>query len=133
MGDYKAGEGFDFEKLQQLVGEGLSIKDIAAHMGVTARTISRHKRTLGLSKSPKPGKPLEEWRDKAAQLLEEEYSCRTVAQIVGVTEHRVAKHFPGRSWTPQQCGQYAVAIRRLNNLSTFPEPERRIHYTQEQR
>jgi IS30 family transposase len=131
MGRPKAGETFDYERLTILVSEGRSIVQIAEAMGVTTRTISRHKRAIGLSQPKPPSRPLEEWAPTAAQLFAEGYSQLSVAELTGVCDQTVSRHFPGHGWTKHQIGHYAAEVRRLNQLPSFPQAERRNHHTQE--
>ena len=124
----KPGWAFDVEKLQTLVAEGRTIADIADEMGVTARTVSRHKRALGIAHSPRPVRPVEEWGPTAERLFAEGYSQRAVAEITGTNWWNLQRHFPGKAWTRSEAGQYAVAVRRLNRLSNFPEREPRYQH-----
>ncbi|KRE72604.1 hypothetical protein ASG77_08000 [Arthrobacter sp. Soil762] len=94
-------------------------------MGVTERTISRHKRALGLSAPKAPFRPLEEWLPEADRLLEEGYSQVAVAELLGVGSSTVSKYFPGRGWTDQQKGAYAIEVRRLNQLTNLLHPQHR--------
>jgi len=112
----------DRGRLQALVSEGKSLSQIADELDVTQRTISRHKRALGLSNYKAPIRPLDEWLPEADRLLEEGYSQVAVAELLGVGSSTVSKYFPGRGWTDQQKGAYALEVRRLNQLANFPQP-----------
>ncbi|MET3349616.1 UNVERIFIED_ORG: putative transcriptional regulator [Arthrobacter sp. UYEF1] len=119
----------DRARLQVLVSEGKSLNEIAAELDVTQRTISRHKRALGLSAPKPPCKPVEEWRTEADRLLEEGYSQVAVAEVLGVGSSTVSKYFPGRGWTDQQKGAYAIEVRRLNQLTNLLHPKHRERTT----
>lgn len=119
----------DRERLRILVSEGRSLDEIADEMGVTERTVSRHKRALGLSAPKAPFRPLEEWLPKADRLLEEGYSQLAVSEVLGVGSSTVSKYFPGRGWTDKQKGTYAQEVARLNQLTNLLNPHHRERTT----
>lgn len=131
MGRPKSGESFDYERLRIMINEGCTIAQIAEAMGVTTRTINRQKRSIGLSNPRPTSRPLEEWAHKAAQLLTEGYSLRSVSELTGIGRTTLSRHFPGQGWTKHQVGHYAAEVRRLNQLPRFLQPERRNHHSQE--
>jgi transposase-like protein len=90
--------------------------DLAARFGVTERTITRWKITLGLSTpSPLAGRRVTP-EDRAAieALLEEGMSFAEIERTTGWKHQTLQRHFPGRAWTPEQCGEHARAIRTAN-------------------
>lgn len=111
----------DIERFTQMAASGESIPRMAAILHVSARTVSRYKRTFGLTQD-RPGyrKLPDGWHEQAEQLLADGYSKTDVARITGVNFDTVTRHFPGHAWTPQQVGEYAAMIRRLNQVPTHP-------------
>lgn len=97
---------------------GMSAREIAERFGVSTRTISRWRRTLGVSHAaPTQTRPVEV-HERVAQLLDDGCSFAEAARTVGVSSRTVARWFPDRSpWSKQQASELAVAVRLLGRAA----------------
>ncbi|UVK62569.1 helix-turn-helix DNA binding domain protein [Arthrobacter phage TaylorSipht] len=87
----------------------LTAAQAAELLGVSARTIVRHRARLGLSQASAGGanRPTPELLAKIAASLDDGWPVREVERTYGTTWRTVVRHFPGRSWNRSQVGQYA--------------------------
>lgn len=112
---------FDAELFKSLQSSGLSASQIAARMGVTARTVQRWRGRLGLlqrSDSPFATRPITTDRlERACALLEDGASRREVMRSVGVSYDTLRRHFPDLKWRPGD-GNYGRMFRELNRLGS---------------
>lgn len=103
-----------FHQLQQ---DGLSTRATAARLGVTERTVQRHRAIHGYS-TPSPAtanRVTPEWREWANQLAADGASQVEIARTTGVTHQTVHRHLPDAKWDQKTVGTHAAAIRRLNH------------------
>ncbi|UXE05175.1 helix-turn-helix DNA binding domain protein [Arthrobacter phage Jamun] len=90
----------------------LSTTQAAKLLGVTPRTITRYRARLGLSQASPGGanRPSPELLAEIAARLDDGWPVKEVARTYGTTWRTVVRHFPGRSWTKKQVGQYARMV-----------------------
>ena len=104
--------------VQEHMAAGLSLKESAARLAVTPRTVSRLRARLrGYTLPPAPiptPEQIKEWD----RLLTEGWSFREIARTHNVHENTIARRFPGRGWDPAARGQLGFAVQRMNNLPT---------------
>ena len=108
----------DHEDIIQAFHDGLSDKDIAKRFGMKQKTVQKFRTRNGLYRG-EPGSPpkvTEEGKADMLALLDEGYSYRAVGEMTGHTEQTVAKHFPGRGYTPEQTAEAAVLARKANKI-----------------
>jgi DNA-binding NarL/FixJ family response regulator len=98
----------DDEKLLQLHDAGMNAAEIAAELGVTTRTVGRHRARLGLSRPAKNGgfRVTPEWKARVEALLDDGCSIREAARTMECRKETVSRHFPGRGWTYREGGEF---------------------------
>lgn len=105
----------DDEKFLQLHDDGMNAADIAAELGVSVRTVSRHRARLGLGR---PGnnhgfRVTPEWKARVEALLDDGCSIREAARTMECRKETVSRHFPGRGWTYRMGGEFGRAQRLM--------------------
>jgi IS30 family transposase len=91
---------------------GLPVAEIARRLGVTERTVHRHRNAADcLVRSP--------WRPfsvselaLAEALFDDGASAKEVARTLGRSASGIARRFPDRAWTRHQTVAHAVLCRR---------------------
>lgn len=102
---------FDNEILE-LSRAGVSLKQQSARLGVSVSHITRARVRLGVAK--KVPKMTREQLDRMAELLDDGVSYKEVARTMNVFPKTVRERFPGRGWTHQECGQFGMLNRYMN-------------------
>lgn len=101
------------EQVRRLTREGKSAPEIAAILGVSARTVARHRVATGCAKG-RPGDPMTpDEISRARQLLADGCSRKEVARTLGRDPKTINRHFPGCGWSKSESGRYAVFMRRM--------------------
>lgn len=90
------------ERVLWATQSGDSLEKIAKDLGVSVRTVSRHRKSLGIAKSH-PAPYSQEIRDRALHLLDQDIPYQEVGRTLGVSPGTVAQWFPGRAWTKSQA------------------------------
>ncbi|QOI67675.1 helix-turn-helix DNA-binding domain protein [Arthrobacter phage Orcanus] len=93
----------------------LSAADAAKLLGVTERTIVRHRARLGLSQAS-PGAAARPTPERLAEIearLNDGWPVREIERTYGTTWRTVTRHFPGRSWTKAQAGSFGRLVTNL--------------------
>ena len=105
------------EEFLRLHKEGRSLTELADHFQITRRHATRVRRDLGLTRDNVPGgarRMDDEWRTRAARMLDEGTSFKEIALTLGCDEKTVARHFPGRGWDRTTVATYAKAVKTAN-------------------
>ncbi|WNM65702.1 helix-turn-helix DNA binding domain protein [Arthrobacter phage Vulpecula] len=92
----------------------LSAAEAARRLGVSARTITRYRARLGVSQ-PSAGataRPSPEALAEIAARLDDGWPLKEIERTLGITYKTLARHFPGRGWTPSQAGKHARLVSR---------------------
>lgn len=105
----------DSERIADLTRRGWTARAIAEELGVTARTVSRHRQAQGVAQPPAP-RYSPDVRAKAEQLLDDGASYREVARTLGLSQDRAPRWFPGRGWTSSQANELRALYRTLNRI-----------------
>lgn len=50
--------------------------------------------------------------------LDEGMSAKAVGEIFGVAHSTVARHYPGRGWSPEQKLEHSLSVRALNKINS---------------
>ena len=107
----------DRELLRHLHNMGLSAAQIAERAGCTARTVTRWRASEGLTQ-PGPvtvGVRVSAERLAAAErMLDDGAPYQEVARTLGMHQHTLRRHFPGRQWTKHQSGVFAAMVTHMN-------------------
>lgn len=97
---------------------GMSARQLAERFGVTARTVQRWRKRLGVKhrqyveKHPKSDRAMVEY------LLDEGCSFTEAGRTIGVSDVTIRRWFPDRSaWTKQEVVEYAVLIRQFGKVA----------------
>lgn len=102
----------DPEKVREMTELGMTAKQVAEELGVTPKAVLRVRSRLGIVKAAPPFS--EQELRRADELLTDGASYKDVALTLGRSIGAIHKRFPGRGWTPKQCGELAGAIRKYN-------------------
>lgn len=101
------------ERVIMLTSQGVSAPTISAILGISKRSVQRHRARAGIAEDAAlPLSDAEKARAKA--LLEDGCSYNEVARTVGRTSHSLKRWFPGYGWPPQEVGRLAAAQRWAN-------------------
>lgn len=101
------------ERVREMTRAGRTALEIAVALHVSPRTVIRDRRAAGVSGSTPPPVSAADL-DTARRLLDEGASYCEVARTIGTTSSTVARHLPGRGWSPEQVGQWANYRRSLH-------------------
>lgn len=111
---YKTSTKLNEERFLQLQREGCSAAVIADRLGVTPRTVQRHRVRLGVAQTTTYKGPVtEEWKAKAKAMVDDGCSISEVARTLGSTHDTVKRHFPHAGWDASKVGEYARMMRTL--------------------
>lgn len=105
------------EEFLRLHNEGRSLTQLADHFRISTRHATRLRKALGVSREDAPGgarRMDDEWRTRAASMLDEGTSFKEIALTLGCNEKTVALHFPGRGWDRTTVATYAKAVKTAN-------------------
>ncbi|OFB37983.1 hypothetical protein BA059_16795 [Mycolicibacterium sp. (ex Dasyatis americana)] len=95
-------------EITQLTRAGHTASEIAKQLGITTRTVVRHRHAGGCAK-PTPNWLTDDQIRLAESLLDDGASYTEVAQTIGCTAQSVSERFPGRGYTRSQANE----MRRL--------------------
>lgn len=98
-----------------LHADGLTDREIAHELAANADYIARLRKRMGLPRNYRPGLTADE-AARASALLADGASLKDVAETLGRHRQTIAAHFPGRGWTRQEIGSYAVLSTRHAEL-----------------
>lgn len=88
---------------------GVSRETIAAHLGVSVRTVERDLRAAGVVAPHRPWTAADDSR--ARELIADGCSLAEVARTLGRPRTVIRRHFPGRGWTQAQISEHLAALR----------------------
>lgn len=106
---------YDREQIAALTRQGKTAAQIAELLGCTERTVSRVRIETGTAKpvSPYSGKPVSPERlEQARLMLNDGAPWSEISRTLHISEHSLAKHFPGTQWTREQMNDLSAAIQR---------------------
>ena len=106
----------DTERIEWLLRHGLTIREVAAQVGCSDRTVIRQRKRIGLSKPARPVLTQAELVT-AKRLLDDGASYAEAARTIRCAEGTLAGKFPGHAWTPVQVGQWARASERIKEVT----------------
>lgn len=107
-------EGLD-EEVRRLSEQGLSIREVATHLHVTHRTVSRARARLGIAhRVNTPVTDAE--RRRIESLIREGYCASQIGQIIGRSGQHVGRLYPESRATKQQKAEIASLSMRLTKL-----------------
>lgn len=93
---------------------GRSAPEIAEIIGITPRTVQRHRQAAGISAGPAIPLSAHE-KERALSLLQDGASYAEVGRTLGRSEDRLQVNFPGYGWTREQTGAHNAAIQRARH------------------
>ena len=104
-----------WDRFIELDNAGWSAPQIAKTLGVSARTVTRWRKTAGRSQpgaaTPRPA----EVREAALRLVEDGASFAEVAATVGVSPKTINRWFPDhQAWSRNEAGRWAATVRQFN-------------------
>ena len=108
------------DRVMELTRDGRSARDIAEILGITERSVLRHRRAAGLSREPGTPMTADELR-RAEALLNDGCSLQEVARTLGRSARTIKRRFPGRAWTRAQIDEHLSMIRRFKALEARKE------------
>src|SRR6516165_9652663 len=94
------------DRVAELTHQGLTAGTIAEILGITKRSVQRHRSERGVTQPP-PIHMTDRELLRAKEMLEDGASCREVARTLGRTHRTILKRFPECKWTKSQRLQQA--------------------------
>lgn len=103
-------------EMRRLRAEGESVRGVAYRVGVSEPTVKRYtvatNAPRGVVDTPGHRNRLAE----AERLLTERSGYAIAAEVTGLAEDTLRRHFPGQGWTPKEVGQYRAMLRELDEI-----------------
>ena len=118
------------DRVAELTRQGLTAGTIAEILGITKRSVQRHRKERGVTQPPAVHMTAEELL-RAKEMLEDGASCREVARTLGRTHGTILKRFPECKWTKSQRLQQATLGRQMSRLISGPGIRRQLGKTHE--
>ena len=109
----------DRERVLKLHRQGMSASEIAALVECSPRTITRIRKSEGLSEplTPEGNGPVTPERLEAARLmLEDGASAKEVRRTLHMSQATLRNHFPGMSWSKGEVCEFARMVAEMNRL-----------------
>lgn len=108
------------EDLQRMVDDHMNDAQIALEIGSNEEAVQALRRRRGIYRvdpgsRSKPATP--EQIAEAGAYLDDGYSYAAAADMAGINEKAVARHFPGRGFTRKQTSEAAVMGQRLSKIA----------------
>ncbi|QOC55918.1 helix-turn-helix DNA binding domain protein [Gordonia phage DirtyBoi] len=100
----------------ELTRAGLTASQISDRLGITTRTVQRHRVAAGIAQPPARHLTPEQI-DTARQLIDDGASYKEAARTIGCNKVTVAKRFPGRGWTLAECGRWGRFLDKTRERS----------------
>lgn len=95
----------------EMTKQGYSAAEIGRVLGITDRSVVRHRRRAKISTPPPP--PLSEDEIRlASEMLDEGCSYAEVARTLGRAAEPLQRRFPGRGWSREQVYEHNSLLRR---------------------
>lgn len=93
-------------RVYELTRTGHSAREIAAQLGITTRTVIRHRRATGCAEPvPVPLTPRQE--ADARRLLDDGASLTEAARTVGCSQRALYRRWPDAAWSGDQVQEFA--------------------------
>jgi len=112
------------EQVTAMTRRGMTADQIAETLGITARTVLRHRVTAGIAR-PAPVRVTDSQWQTAERMLDDGCSLAEIARTIGTNHSTVATHYPGRGWTKQQVGEWRAFMRKANRQLKAVETKQR--------
>ena len=103
------------DRVAELTRQGLTAGTIAEILGITKRSVQRHRSERGVTQPPAVHMTDRELL-RAKEMLEDGASCREVARTLGRTHCTILNRFPEYKWTRSQAVQQSVLGRQMSRL-----------------
>lgn len=105
------------DAVARLTQAGCSATEIAVRLGVTRRTVQRHREITGASRDRDLYPPMTASELAIARaLLEDGASYGEVARTLHRGACTIGRHFPGYGWSVGSGGEYRRAMQLLDSL-----------------
>lgn len=105
---------FTDERFLDLQRQGCSASVMADRLGVTPRTIQRHRVRLGVAQEASHNGPISpQLKARIKEMLDDGASISEVSRTLGCTHETIKRHFPDAGWDPRTVGEYARMMRTL--------------------
>lgn len=103
------------ETITRLTQAGYSLAQIAVRLGITERTVQRHRKAAGLTQPIAP--PMSQHEIAIArELLEDGASYSEVRRSIGRCVETLQRHLPGYGWNQTMAAEYRHLRERLDEL-----------------
>lgn len=106
----------DADKVLELHHKGWTTSQMARHFGVHPDSVSRIKVKLGIGQKHKM---TPERLASLTAMVDDGWSFKEINRTEGADMETLRKYFPGKSWTREQCTEYARLRRMENPASHF--------------
>ncbi len=97
-------------RIAALTREGKSQEDIAAILGVTRRTVLRHRVRAGIAQ-PRPVPLTADQWERARRVIDDGGSFAEAARTAGCNLTVLHRRWPGQGWTNAQATAHAFLVR----------------------
>lgn len=101
------------ERVRQLSLSGHTAPQIAAELGITRFSVIRHRKALGIARTPAPRLTADQ-ESRASALIEDGASIAEVARTIGCSHWAVKQRFPDAAWSHQQRTDLVGMLARLD-------------------
>ena len=112
------------EQVTAMTRRGMNATQIGEALGITARTVLRHRVAAGIAQPASVRVTDKQWQT-AERMLQDGCSLAEIARTIGADSKTIATHFPGRGWTKQQVGEWRAFMRKANRQLKAVEPKQR--------
>ena len=100
-------------RVRTLAGE--SAEEIAVRLGISSRTVTRHRSRLGIARAVPP-RLTDEQLQRAQSLIEDGCSIAEVARTVGCSHFAISRRFPDAAWSRAQCAEWMALMRATRRM-----------------
>ena len=97
-------------RVRTLAGE--SAGAIAVRLGISSRTVTRHRSRLGIARTAPP-RLTQEQENLMQALVDDGCSVREIARTIGCSDTAVSRRHPDAAWTRTQVSDYATVCRAM--------------------
>ena len=112
------------EQVTIMTSRGMNATQIGEALGITARTVARHRVVAGVAQPASVRVTDAQWQT-AERMLQDGCSLAEIARTIGADSKTIATHFPGRGWTKQQVGEWRAFMRKANKQLAATETKQR--------
>lgn len=100
------------QQVVEMTRQGLTAVQIGFALGITERSVVRHRRAAGVSLRSLADPMTPEELERAQQLLDDGCSYAEVGRTLGRAARTLRNHFPNQGWDEETMREHLAALRR---------------------